>query len=352
MRIDRFTVLLVLGIIIAATIAFWPLMGMFFVAGSFAVVMMPVQRSLSRCVPAWFSAFLLTVGLISTLVLVFLLLAGMLVQHTGTILSMVEKILSWAASILDGATQLGLPDLIAGVRAWFRGEFLGLESSLMELIPRIPEWIVLFIVFGLALYLALLKGDAVFGEVTLALPDASARGIGTLAATVSDTLYSVYVLHVAVSIVTFLLAVPFFSLLGYGNPLFFAAATAIFELIPVFGSLAVLVFLGIFAVASGDYRGLLLVILVGYPLLSAFPDFLLRPALAGKRLDVHPVLLLIGFIGGIATMGLIGFVLGPLFVALLASGYHVLIEGLEGSVGVRGAGIVGRESGESPASTE
>ncbi len=339
MRIDRLTALLVLGIVITAAVVFWPLMAIFFVAASFAVVLMPVQRYASRRISAWLSAFLITAAVVIALAFTLGVLADLLYRNADGVLLMLRAIIDWVAALLGGLEWSAAADIAADLHVWLNAAVGELRRMLMTLAPQIPVMVMQFIVFMLGLYIALVAGDRVAAEFFSMLPERSRRGARMLAVTVSDTLHSIYVLHVVVAAVTFVLAIPFYTLLGYGDPLFFATVTAIFQLIPALGSLAVIVFLGVYALAVGDMRGLALIGLVGYPLLSAFPDFLLRPYLMGKRQDVHPVLVLIGFIGGIATMGIIGFVLGPLLIALLVSGYRVLIEELRADSGEEEKGV-------------
>ncbi len=330
-RIDRLTFLLIAGIAGAAALAFWPLAGALFVAGTFAVVLMPLHRVISRRMPAWLSAFLLTGGLVSALAATLALLVAVLLENTDEILEMLQTIVTWAGSLLGRHIDLNAAGVVLDINAWLEDIVGVLEQSLLGIIPQVPLMFVDIIVFALALYIAILGGDKIYREVVAALPKPSQRGIQALTVTFTDTIYSVYVLHVLVALVTFALAVPFFAILGFGDIFFYAALAAIFQLIPAVGSLVLVVFLAVYALASGDYRALALLAFVGYPLLSAFPDFFLRPILMGKRVDIHPVLILIGFIGGLGVMGLIGFVLGPLFMALLVSGYHVLVEELHGT---------------------
>ena len=56
----------------------------------------------------------------------------------------------------------------------------------------------------------------------------------------------------------------------------------------------------------------------------------------GRRAHVHPVVMFIGFMGGILTMGIAGFVLGPLILVLLITGYRILREEKSETAGVPG----------------
>jgi hypothetical protein len=47
-----------------------------------------------------------------------------------------------------------------------------------------------------------------------------------------------------------------------------------------------------------------------------------------KLVSIHPVLMMIGILGGISIMGIIGLILGPLFIAHLVSSYQILIDQL------------------------
>jgi predicted PurR-regulated permease PerM len=45
--------------------------------------------------------------------------------------------------------------------------------------------------------------------------------------------------------------------------------------------------------------------------------------LVGRRVKIHAVIMFIGIIGGILTMGLAGFVLGPVMIVLLITSYRM-----------------------------
>ena len=45
----------------------------------------------------------------------------------------------------------------------------------------------------------------------------------------------------------------------------------------------------------------------------------------GQRAKVNGVLMFIAFFGGIAVMGVMGFILGPVFIALLIACYQIFI---------------------------
>ena len=108
---------------------------------------------------------------------------------------------------------------------------------------------------------------------------------------------------------------------------FFTAYFAAFcELIPIIGSSVAFILIGAYAQAIGDTRGVLILFFLGYLIVSLVPEIYVRPVLVGRRVKIHPVIMFIGIIGGLLTMGLAGFVLGPLIIVLLITSYRMYTE--------------------------
>ncbi len=89
------------------------------------------------------------------------------------------------------------------------------------------------------------------------------------------------------------------------------------QLIPLVGSAAIILVFTLYLIALGDYRGAAVMVLVGYPLMSGWLDFYYRPVMMGKRVAINPILMMIAILVGIPFMGFVGFILGPVLMALL-----------------------------------
>ena len=144
-----------------------------------------------------------------------------------------------------------------------------------------------------------------------------------LSAVTVDTLYAIYVVQIAIAILTFFIALPVFYILGYGNILFYSFFAAFCELIPVLGSSSTFILIGAYALALGDTRGVFILFFLGYLIVSCIPEIYVRPVLVGRRVKINPVIMFIGIIGGILTMGLAGFVLGPVMIVLLITSFRI-----------------------------
>jgi predicted PurR-regulated permease PerM len=63
---------------------------------------------------------------------------------------------------------------------------------------------------------------------------------------------------------------------------------------------------------------------LGLVLVGFLPDAVIRTKLAGRTADLPASLHFVGFVGGVLTLGLIGFIAGPLLVeslVLLSEGH-------------------------------
>ena len=105
-----------------------------------------------------------------------------------------------------------------------------------------------------------------------------------------------------------------YSLLGYPFGIFLGVLTGILQLIPVFGPWPIYWALFFIDVASGNYVRAVIVLFFGFFLSTV--DMYIRPALSSHYADIHPLILLIGFLAGPLVYGIVGFIIGPLVLGI------------------------------------
>lgn len=322
---DLLPLLLMAGIVIATLVAFWKLLDVVVISASIAVVLYPVHVSCSRHLNRYLSAALVTV-----LVFIIIIAAGsatvsIVSPNRGLLEENVNTIENWVEES-SGSPVYGLPVDREQVAGWFEtAERLVIDYwNALVSDPVLIGFKVL--IFFLSLYLVLLHGAAMYDRFMAQVPTPLKGHVSTMTAVTADTLYAIYIVHAGISVLTFFIAIPVFFLLGYGNVLFYSFLCAFCEVIPVLGSSAVFVFLGVYALAIGDLDGILIIFFLGYVGVSALPEIYIRPVFMARRIKIHPLTMLVGFLGGIITMGMAGFVLGPVFIVLLFTGYKILLE--------------------------
>ncbi|QSZ68223.1 AI-2E family transporter [Methanofollis aquaemaris] len=333
---DIFITLLTMVIVLIAAISFWRLVNPLIVGISVAIVLIPFQRRLAASMNCYLSSALITVSVFIVAFFAIFSTLTILVQNAGYLQEMIGVIIEWLRSLSGTHIHANIP--FPEIQPLFNAFITDLEVTLLSYLTMVPMMVVEMIIFFLTVYFLLVTGDRIWADIKSVIPMRSREAFRVYAKTVSDTLYSILVVHISIAVITFFLAIPFFSILGYEHVVFFSVLSGLFAVIPLIGPVFLIVFLGVYALALGDWRGLALLALIGYPVVCGLPDLYLRPVLMGRRIEIRPVLIFMAFFGGMAVMGVMGFILGPLLVALLLAGYRVMVaeygnpEGVEGAV--------------------
>jgi predicted PurR-regulated permease PerM len=189
--------------------------------------------------------------------------------------------------------------------------------------------LVQLVIFSSALFLFLRHGRRMLRAFRQVLPSSHEQLFSRFADVTHSSLYAIYVVHVATAILTVILALPFFQIIGYGQHLlFWSLLCGSFQLIPVLGPSLIMVAIAIYAFAQGETTTGILILSVGYPVVAAVPDLVFRPLLLRSGMKMDAGILILGFFAGIVSMGMIGFVLGPLLLKLLVEALKLTREAL------------------------
>jgi predicted PurR-regulated permease PerM len=326
--------LLIAGLLGVAVLlmVFWQWGGIILLGMAVAVVLVPLHHRLSSRIPGGLSALAITLAILAVTV------AGVLFTVTIMQENLVtnQQILVQAANgmeILAGQySGFGIPrqsigDAMGGIRTMVQAVgsyWSGLSLGTVFLTPGV-------ILFFVSLFLSLWQGDRVLRRILVRIPR---EWLGTwhrLATVSVDTLNAVLVVHLPMVALTFFLCLPFYLVLGYGHVLYLSTATALCELVPVLGASIPMIILLFYTFAIGDIRGFLLVLFIGYLVIALLPELTLRPILMGRRTHISPVVMFFGFMGGILLLGIPGFLLGPLILAVAVSWWQLRKERAAGT---------------------
>jgi predicted PurR-regulated permease PerM len=105
-----------------------------------------------------------------------------------------------------------------------------------------------------------------------------------------------------------------FWLTGLSNGLFWGVVTVVFAVLPVVGSGMIWGPGALSLYLNGHYGGAIALVLLGVVLVGNV-DVLIRPAVFRRYAQIHPLVTLVGAIGGVSYFGLIGILVGPLAVS-------------------------------------
>ena len=121
-----------------------------------------------------------------------------------------------------------------------------------------------------------------------------------------------------------------FWFLGIGAPLLWGVVMAFFSLLPAIGAGLIWIPVAIYLLATGAiWQG---VVLIGFgAFVIGLVDNFLRPILVGKDTKMPDYVVLISTLGGIATFGLNGFVIGPMIAAMFIAAWDIFSTSRQGA---------------------
>jgi predicted PurR-regulated permease PerM len=113
-----------------------------------------------------------------------------------------------------------------------------------------------------------------------------------------------------------------FWFLGINAPLLWAVVMAFFSLLPAIGAGLIWIPVAVFLLATGAiWQGVVLIIF-GVIIIGLVDNFL-RPILVGKDTKMPDYVVLISTVGGLATFGLNGLVIGPVIAAMFIAAWDI-----------------------------
>lgn len=320
------------ALLLASSVVFFPVAKTFLFAATLSVVLVPPMAQLETRL--WGTAggpkrrILLAVAFTLATLLGLFLVVGLAVfifiRNFQVLEEFGTRVAAWVEETAPGlfGTTLDLQaragESLEQFLGYVQGTFVATAGVLVDLI-----------IFTLVLYVFLRHGPHIRRAIREALPTSEQALFDRFARVTHSSLFAIYVVHVATALITVVLALPFFYLIGFGEHLlFWSFLCGGFQLIPVLGPSMIMIGISVFSFTQGENVTAALVLSIGYPLVGGFPDLVIRPLLLRGEMKMDAAILILGFFAGIVSMGMIGFVLGPLLLKLLVEVLQVTREAL------------------------
>lgn len=332
--LDGFFLLVLIGLTVAFFSIIRPFLISIFVAAVVASVCHRPYRSMAaRLGNRRHLTAALAVGALLLAIAVPLLLAGLMVYteiiggyeyiaenwpelsrrlQEVEIFASIEEIplLSQALSRLDfGAVQL---DEVLRNALSISGDFL--VAATRASFANIATAVLNFFIFLVLFFFLLVDGEALLKRIRALIP-LSTGEVDRISGSAQDIITATLLTNFGLGIVEGSIGALYFSLFGLPSPFLWGMVMVLFSIIPMIGANFVMLPAGIVLIVTGSpIRGLALMALSTGTV--AITQNVVRPWILGDRSGLHPALVLISTLGGLALLGLIGFLVGPLLAAL------------------------------------
>lgn len=311
-------VLMVLFLLIVSLMFIFPVLNMVVLGAIIAYGVRPVARRIQSKLK--YDSLSILIAMVVILIPLILLVAYISIELAGLI-----------SGILASNTYSDINTSLNALTAYlpFSFDVNSMSSSLNSSLQQVGSYVLnyitkflsslmnltldLFILICSVFYFAR-DGDRCFEFVRSFVPEESKDFFDSTAEAVKDVLRSIFYGHFLTSVIIGIFAAIGYSLLGYPYGIFLGVITGILQLIPVFGPWPIYWALFFMDILSGNYPRAIVVLLFGFFLSTI--DMYIRPALSSHYADIHPLILLIGFLSGPLVYGIVGFVVGPLILGI------------------------------------
>ena len=310
---------LLVAIIVLAFLIFWPYLGAVVVAATFAVIFHPLYRRLVglRGGRESIAAALATVCVLIVVILPLAWFGWQLFQETRAVYLQVSDPTTSFSSALFSLSQQRLGTFLPSVDfdQYTEQALQWLLEHTGQLFASIAKLSINIFLSLIALFYLLRDGERLRARLIALSPlwDTHDRLISKR---LHDAINSVIKGSLLVALIQGIATGTGLALFEVPNPVLWGSIAIIAALIPSLGTAIVLTPAILYLYLTNQWWQSAGLLIWGATAVGLI-DNLLGPALIGRSIKIHPLLILLAVLGGLSFFGPLGFILGPLVVSLL-----------------------------------
>lgn len=310
-------VILIVCLLIISLMIIFPVLNMIILGAILAYGIRPVANKFQSKLK--FSSISILIAIIVVLIPL-VLLFGYLIYETSTLVS-------W---VLANNSYSDVNQIISDISKYLPGINVTevnsyIDSAIQNIASYILNYIVSFIskfanitldlfILVCSIFYFVRDGDRCMEFIKSFVPKDYKEFFDKTIDSIKNVLKSIFYGHFLTSVIIGIFGCIGYSILGYPYGIFLGVLTGILQLIPVFGPWPIYWILFFADIACGNYPRAIIVLLFGFFLSTV--DMYIRPALSSHYADIHPLILLVGFLAGPLVYGLVGFIVGPLILGI------------------------------------
>jgi predicted PurR-regulated permease PerM len=323
----------------------WPFSGAILWATLLAIIFAPLYRRGVEAFPKWrnLAAFSTVVVVVVMVLIPVGVVIASLVDQGGELVQRVQSgeinlahplqqlkaaLPAWAASLSDRLAGIDLTALKERLSSLVVPAGQQLAGHAINIGQLTVEFVASLLVMLYLLFFFLRDGDELNERIRDALPlraSHTAEILNAFTLAVRGTIKGI----ILVAMIQGALGGMIFWLLGLTAPLLAGAIMALLSLLPVLGSALVWAPVGLYLLVAGSVTKGLILLAFGTFVIGLADNFL-RPILVGQSIRMPSYVVLLATLGGLATFGANGFVIGPLVAAMFLTAWHIYVGAKEG----------------------
>lgn len=308
-----FATIALLGLVIMQ-----PFLSYIVLAGILTYTLFPVYRFINGRTrrPGLSSALSIIAALVLMVIPSFFLVSELVQQVSGAYTNFQVENIQRMGDYLSGLTgnRVNFQEMIDSTLDQIRRSIVGLAPNILGSVTELV--LGLFVMF-FVMYYGFREGESFFARIKSLMPldPALKESLFYELRTVTQAvLYG----QVMTAVIQGTLGGIGLLVLGIENWIFWGALMIILAFLPVLGTPIIWVPAAVSLILDGETARGIGLLIYGATIVMNIDNFI-RPRLVSGRTKVHPVLILIGVLGGLKIFGFIGMLVGPLVLALLVA---------------------------------
>ena len=235
-------------------------------------------------------------------------------------------------SIFDTIRSISIPD---NIHEQLQQITWDVSTSLLPLIGKIDvvsyaQSIAMFfinlLISIIVCFFLLADGDGLYYAIIEVTPISQKSIVERYSYHLDMILNSVFIANAYAAIFVSITSMFVFYAFGFSHILALATLVFIASVIPMFAGYMVILPLSIYRYFDTGLQSAALFFVVASLLIYAPPEFVLKPYFASIKSHIHPLLLMLAFLGGAFVGGLAGLFAAPILLGALVAAYRVYKE--------------------------
>ncbi len=325
MRVDGWRVAALIGIAFVAFLViyyFLPLIDGLAMGVVFSYVAKPLKRRMEGKIGGVPSSLISTILIIVPIA--FLMFYGLFqglnqliyaLTHKGEIEGIVIKVLrrmGISERYVERVREY-IPTLISFMKS-------RLEVSAIKMTEKFTMFLLNFTVSAIVCYYVLLDGEAFVDRLMRIVPEDKREGFRRFVTEVDEIFVGMWFGNFIVAILIGLLSIPYFLYFKVPLTPLLSGLMFLAALIPIFAEWMIVVPVA-FYIATKNVVTAVWFLIIGLVFFYILPEIIIRPHIVGYTSRVHPLVLMLAFIGGAIIGGVAGFFIAPMIAGLATAIY-------------------------------
>jgi len=302
---------------------FYPLLDGIVMGVVFAYVAKPVKKRIERKTGG------IAASLISTLVIIvpvsFLMFYGIF-QGINQLIYILSHQSEFEVSFIGALRDAGIDERYVRQVEEFIPTLISiaqskLKISAIDVTVNAVMFFMNFVISIIVCFYVLLDAEKFIGRLLRILPEDRRCEFGRFVEEVDETFLGLWFGNFVVAMLIGIASVPFFLFFGIPYTPLLSGLMFLAALIPVFAEWMVLAPVAAFLALKNVWTAVWFTV-IGFVFLYFLPEVILRPYFVGYTSKIHPLVLMLSFIGGAIVGGVSGFFIAPMLAGLITAVYN------------------------------